>query len=625
MKRAISSTAILLIILASATIATGQTVEFTYQGRLLDNSLPPTANYDFEFRLFSVETGGVAINTLSRSGVAVSNGVFTVKLDFGGQFDGNSRWLEIAVRPTGSPNPFTVLTPRQPITSTPYSVRSLTSTNSLQLGGTNANQFVLTTDGRLSDARSPLPNSASYIQNTASQQASSNFNISGNGVVGGTVQANKVNAETQYNLDGLRILSNAGVANLFAGVLAGSSSTTGSANSFFGSAAGRLNTTGLANSFFGNLAGGSNTTGNENSFFGSNAGNNNTGDFNSYFGSRAGFGNTTGQRNSFFGVSSGESNTSANDNAFFGYRTGVFNSANNNSFFGSDAGNQNQTGFNNAFFGRNAGQSNTTGNGNSFFGNSAGVNSTGSANAFFGNSAGSSNSSGAGNSFFGNAAGNTNTIGANNTVIGANADVLISSLSFATAIGAGSTVSNSNTIALGRNTGTDTVRVFGDLIASAIQVVNLGSAGSTNLCRNASVQISTCSSSLRYKTAIHPFIRGLEIIRRLRPISFDWKQSGIRDVGFGAEDVEKVEPLLVTYNDKSEIEGVKYGQVTTVLVNAVNQQQSEIEEQDERMQKLTARIEQQQQQIQEQQRVIDELRKLMCRQDRTAAICKDKQ
>jgi hypothetical protein len=48
-------------------IALAQTTEFTYQGRLLDNNLPPTAVYDFEFRLFDAETGGEVLGTLQRA------------------------------------------------------------------------------------------------------------------------------------------------------------------------------------------------------------------------------------------------------------------------------------------------------------------------------------------------------------------------------------------------------------------------------------------------------------------------------------------------------------------------------------------------------------------------------
>ena len=71
----------------------------------------------------------------------------------------------------------------------------------------------------------------------------------------------------------------------------------------------------------------------------------------------------------------------------------------------------------------------------------------------------------------------------------------------------------------------------------------------------------------------------MEILNRLRPISFTWKANGSRDFGLGAEGVAKVEPLLVTHNDKGEIEGVKYDRLNVVLINAVKEQQQRIERQ----------------------------------------------
>jgi hypothetical protein len=49
--------------------------------------------------------------------------------------------------------------------------------------------------------------------------------------------------------------------------------------------------------------------------------------------------------------------------------------------------------------------------------------------------------------------------------------------------------------------------------------------------------------------------------------------------GNSAEDVERVEPLLTFRNDKGEIEGVKYNQLSAVLVNAIRDQQAQIERQ----------------------------------------------
>jgi hypothetical protein len=132
-------------------------------------------------------------------------------------------------------------------------------------------------------------------------------------------------------------------------------------------------------------------------------------------------------------------------------------------------------------------------------------------------------------------------------------------------------------------------------------VTTLGLAGATDVCRNAANQLSTCSSSLRYKSDVRPFLGGLDTVGRLRPIAFTWRDGGTRDVGFGAEDVAAIEPLLATYDGQGHIEGVKYKQLTTVLVNAVQQQQT---------------------QIAEQQRIIEALRRLVCQTHDDTELCR---
>jgi hypothetical protein len=109
--------------LAAAT-APAQTSSFTYQGRLTDNGAPANGIYDLQFSLFNVDSGGAPLaGPLTRTPLAVSNGLFLVMLDFGAtNFGGGDRWLQIGVRPNGNPAPYTLLTPRQPITSAPYAI-----------------------------------------------------------------------------------------------------------------------------------------------------------------------------------------------------------------------------------------------------------------------------------------------------------------------------------------------------------------------------------------------------------------------------------------------------------------------------------------------------------------------
>src|SRR5689334_14088678 len=99
-------------------VVSGQTPmgsAFTYQGRLTDNGAAGNGTYDLQFQLYDLPSGGTQVGaTLSRIGVAVTKGVFTVKLDFGAAaFDGSARWLEVAVRPSGAMAAFVPLTPRQ--------------------------------------------------------------------------------------------------------------------------------------------------------------------------------------------------------------------------------------------------------------------------------------------------------------------------------------------------------------------------------------------------------------------------------------------------------------------------------------------------------------------------------
>ena len=97
---------------------------FTYQGRLKQDDLPVTDTCDFQFSLWDAESGPAQVgSTQTKTNVSVSNGLFTVELDFGaGAFTGEARWLEIAVRCPAGSGGYTTLAPRQALTPAPYAL-----------------------------------------------------------------------------------------------------------------------------------------------------------------------------------------------------------------------------------------------------------------------------------------------------------------------------------------------------------------------------------------------------------------------------------------------------------------------------------------------------------------------
>jgi hypothetical protein len=98
---------------------------FTFQGRLSDGGVPANGTYDLEFRLYDALTdGGQVGSTVTQGDVTVTGGLFTVQLDFGNVFNGTALYLEIAVRAGDSEAEYTTLTPRQPLTATPYALYS---------------------------------------------------------------------------------------------------------------------------------------------------------------------------------------------------------------------------------------------------------------------------------------------------------------------------------------------------------------------------------------------------------------------------------------------------------------------------------------------------------------------
>jgi hypothetical protein len=114
---------ITLALLARVHQVAAQGTAFTYQGLLSDGGSPVSGSYDLTFTLYASNTTGVLIaGPITNSATVVSNGLFTVLIDFGtGIFTGTNYWLGIGVQTNGESG-FTPLAPRQPLTPAPYAI-----------------------------------------------------------------------------------------------------------------------------------------------------------------------------------------------------------------------------------------------------------------------------------------------------------------------------------------------------------------------------------------------------------------------------------------------------------------------------------------------------------------------
>ena len=124
--------------LGSGGLAQPLSTGFTYQGAISQAGQAASGVFDLRFRLYDSPVGGSQFGpTFCVDNVTVQNGSFAVSLDFGSQFAGQTRYLEIELRPDtglncGNPAGFTVLSPRQELSASPNAAFSL---NAGSLGG----------------------------------------------------------------------------------------------------------------------------------------------------------------------------------------------------------------------------------------------------------------------------------------------------------------------------------------------------------------------------------------------------------------------------------------------------------------------------------------------------------
>ena len=343
-----------------------------------------------------------------------------------------------------------------------------------------------------------------------------------------------------------------GSFNVFVGAYAGRT-TLGVSNSFLGYTAGYSNLGGRNNSFLGAQAGYFNSTGNNNSFLGTAAGfTNRTGSDNSFVGFVAGYYNTSGASNSFMGSFAGFLNETGNNNSFMGFAAGASNTAGSlNTFAGYKSGNVNRTGNENAFFGSEAGRSNATGGANTYIGTNAGVSATtGSSNTMLGKGSGYRTSTGAYNTFVGRDAGGGNTTGSGHTFVGylASMPSTLTNLANASAFGFRARVTTSNALVLGAING-----VNGATADTKVGIRTTAPAYTLHVNGTAAKPGGgnwTVASDRRLKQDIGRFSDGLEVLLRVKPVTFHYNgKAGIHTdkqfVGVIAQDMQQIAPYTV--------------------------------------------------------------------------------
>ena len=418
-----------------------------------------------------------------------------------------------------------------------------------------------------------------------------------------------------------------GSNNLFSGNKSGASNTTGSNNLFSGFDSGFYNTTGSYNLFSGLQSGFYNTTGNVNLFSGFQSGaNNTTGSYNLFNGNSSGYSNTTGSNNLFSGYTSGSSNTTGSNNTAVGFRAD----------FGS-AGLTNATAIG-AYAVVN--QSNSLVLGSTFYPVNVGIGTSSPAQKLdvvgniqssgdisvddantnagttnntlrfgatgSGEAIGSKRTTGGnqyGLDFYTGSANHMSITGAGNVGIGTSAP--LSGLHVDTPeSGGGSTAVG--VIASGGYSGNPSIELRGSGKTPYIDFVEtygvdfttrlISSGGTLNVLGLTSPSIllnvqgglqcigNVNTSDQRLKEAIRPLSGALAGVLALRGVRYQWNAQGqqrggtahAEQVGVLAQEVEKVYPELVT-TGADGYKAVNYAQLTPVLIEAMKEQQQQIE------------------------------------------------
>jgi hypothetical protein len=348
--------------------------------------------------------------------------------------------------------------------------------------------------------------------------------------------------------------------------------------------------------------------------------NNTTGSVSTAYGAQSLYHNTTGGGNTATGFRSLYSNTDGEENTAFGYEALAFNTsgsfntaigggalyrnigtppigANDNTATGYAALNHNTYGSDNTALGFSALFSNIAGDANTATGSSALVNNT----------------TGGSNTADGDTALQFNTDGSDNTAVGCDAlGYTTGSQNVALGSGAGENLTTGDEnidigyFVLGEQGEEKTIRIGNSSgifqqTRTFIAGINGVAVTGTAVVVNSSGQLGVASSSERFKDAIKPMDRASEAILALKPVTFRYKENidpkGAPQFGLVAEDVEKVNPDLVSRDAEGKVFTVRYEAVNAMLLNEFLKEHRTVQELKSTAAKQEATIAKQQKQI----------------------------
>jgi len=279
----------------------------------------------------------------------------------------------------------------------------------------------------------------------------------------------------------------------------------------------------------------------------------------------------------------------------------------------------NTTGSDNTAVGAEALFSNTSGATNTGVGSFAlWANTTGLVNTAVGSGTLNANTTGSANSGFGVGALNSNTTGGNNTAIGFQALFGVTTANNNTAVGANAlgNASGAGNTALGRlagyniTTGTNNIDIGNNPPGNESNTIRIGStqtkaflagvngvtvSSGTAVYIDSNGQLGTITSSVRFKEDVESMGEASEALMKLRPVTFHYKApyddgTHLLQYGLIAEEVAKVFPDLVQYDQQGKPFTVRYHEINTMLLNELQKQHGKVAEQQAEVTRLRSQL-----------------------------------